>query len=132
VVPRHSADLLATERCAAVLQDTKETPTQGARLTLAHSHLAGPTLCVRETVESPSMLSSSKHEETEPFVAALTATPETLLSAATLTPALRAPAVQMLIVSQMETELCASVGRDMRVIHLSTVFSTRAPNLPVE
>jgi len=119
VVPRHSADLLATERCAAVLQDTKETPTQGARLTLAHSHLAGPTLCVRET-------------ETEPSVNALTATPETLLSAATLTPALRAPAVQMLIVSQMETELSASVGGDMRVIHLSTVFSTRAPNLPVE
>jgi len=39
--------------------------------------------------------------------------------------------VQMLIVNPMETELSAGVGRAMREIHLSTVFSTPAPNLPV-
>jgi len=45
-----------------------------------------------------------------------------------LTPAHRVPVVLMLIVNQMETELSVSVGRGTREIHLSTVFSTPAPN----
>lgn len=108
VALRHSAGLQGTERYAVALQAMKETPTLGARPTLAHSPLVGQTLCVNET-------------ETEPSVGAQMGTPETHLCGATLTLAHRAPVVQMLIVSLMETELCASAGRDMRVIHLSTV-----------
>lgn len=118
VAPRHSADQQGTERFAAAPQDMKETHTQAARLTLAHSPPVGQMLCVSET-------------ETEPSAAVLMATLETPLYAAMLTPALRAPVVQMLSVSPMETELCASVGRDMRGIRSSTVFSTHAHSLHV-
>jgi len=68
------------------------------------------------------MLSSSMQEEIAPYVGVQMATQETHLSVAMLTLAHRVLVEQMLIVSPTETELCASVGRGMREIHLSTAF----------
>jgi len=81
------------------------TRTQGARQTHAHSHPVGQMQCVKGTV---TVLSAGVRM----------VTPEILLSGATLTLALRAPVVQTLTVSLMETELYASAGKDMRAIHL--------------
>jgi len=51
---RHSADQQETERCAAVLQDTKETPTQAAQLIHAPSLRVELMLFVREMVTEQS------------------------------------------------------------------------------
>jgi len=115
---RHSAGQLGTERCVVVHPGMRVTHTQGARQTHAHSHPVGQMQCVKGTVESLSMQSSLKQEVTELSAGVRMVTPEILLSGAMLTLALRAPAVQTLTASQMETELFASAGKVMRGIHL--------------
>jgi len=102
---RHSAGQLGTERCVVVHPGMRVTHTQGARQTHAHSHPVGQMQCVKGTV-------------TELSAGVRMVTPEILLSGAMLTLALRAPAVQTLTASQMETELFASAGKVMRGIHL--------------